>query len=224
MKRILLAIPTMRYIEAETFKSLWNLEVPNGYELELKIFNNCDDISQTRNLIAELAKNYDYLLSVDSDIIVPKFALKNMIAANRDIISGLYIQRIPNTHTLEVYMNTPGEGCENIPYRLIKDRGIVEIAACGMGIALINCEVFRKLDYPYFHYHSSINIENTISEDVYFCQKATKAGFKIWADTSIKCKHIGQKYFIVDDEKQERYKEIGENISLPSDQDRKSVV
>jgi FkbM family methyltransferase len=215
-KRILLAIPTNKNIEAETYRSLWNLEVPEGYELDFQYFYGYQ-VDQIRNLIAEWAKGYDYLLSIDSDIVVPPFALKNMLAANKDIISGLYIQRIPNTHTLEVYMNTPGGGCDNIPYRLIKDRGIVEIAACGMGIALIKGDVFRKLDYPHFYYQSSLTMEGTVSEDVYFCQKARKAGFKIWADSSIKCRHIGQKDFIVEDEKQERYKEIGENVSLPAD-------
>ncbi len=33
MKKILIAIPTARYIEAETFKSIYDLEVPEGYDL-----------------------------------------------------------------------------------------------------------------------------------------------------------------------------------------------
>lgn len=216
VKRILVAIPTNKNIEAETYKSLWDLEVPEGYELDFQYFYGYQ-VDQIRNLIAEWGKGYDYVLSVDSDIVVPKFALKNMLAANKDIISGLYIQRIPNTHTLEIYGLTQGGGCSNIPYHLVRNRGIVEIAACGMGICLINSRVLRSLDYPHFFYQSALKHDDTVSEDVYFCQKARKAGFKVWADTSIQCRHIGQKDFIVEDEKLERYRDIGENVRLPQD-------
>ena len=197
-KKILVAIPTNKYIEPETFKSLWDLEVPEGYELDFQYFYGYQ-IDQIRNLIADWAKRYDYLLSVDSDIIVPKDALVKMIRANKDIISGLYIQRIPNTHTLEVYMNTPAGGCTNIPYALLKGKGVVEIAACGMGCALIKSEVFRQLNYPHFVYSSALDHKNTVSEDVYFCTQARQAGFRVWADCSIKCDHKGATYFKIDD-------------------------
>jgi FkbM family methyltransferase len=199
-KKILIGIPTNKYIEPETFKSIWDLTVPEGYELDFQYFFGYQ-IDQIRNLIADWAKRYDYLFSVDSDIVLPKDTLVKMLAADKDIISGLYIQRIPNTHTLEVYMDTPNGGCTNIPYELIKDRPVVEIAACGMGCALIKGDVFRKLDYPHFVYKSAINHNDTISEDVYFCMKARQAGFKVWADSSIMCDHKGSTYFKVENKK-----------------------
>lgn len=196
-KRILIAIPTSKYIEPETFKSLYDLDIPEGYETEFQFFYGYS-ISQIRNLIAEWAKHYDYLFSVDSDIVLPKNTLRNFIAADKDIISGLYIQRIPNTHTLEIYMDTPNGGCTNMPYELIKNRGIVEIAGCGFGCVLIKSEVFRTIPYPHFEYHSAINHRDTISEDIDFAIKARKHGFKLWADSSIHCEHIGNTKFIVD--------------------------
>lgn len=196
LKTILVAIPTNKYIEVETFKSLWDLEVPDGYKLDFQYFYGYQ-IDQIRNLIATWANRYDYLLSVDSDIVLPNDALTKMIAADKDIISGLYIQRIPGTHTLEVYMDIPNGGCTNIPYSLIKDKGIVEIAACGMGCVLIKGDVFRKLEYPHFYYKSAIDHKNSVSEDVYFCFKARQNGFKVWADESILCKHIGNTTYVV---------------------------
>jgi FkbM family methyltransferase len=139
------------------------------------------------------------LFSVDSDIVLPDDTLVKMLAANKDIVSGLYIQRIPDTHTLEVYADLPGGGCTNIPYKMIKDTGVVEIAACGMGCALINSEVFRKMKYPHFFYKSALTMQETVSEDVYFCLKARDHGFKIWADSSIQCDHKGSTYFKVEE-------------------------
>lgn len=211
-KKILVGIPTNKYIEPETFKSIWDLTIPEGYELEFQYFYGYQ-IDQIRNLIADWAKRYDYLFSVDSDIVLPKDTLVKMLAADKDIISGLYIQRIPDRHTLEVYMDNNG-GCVNIPYKLIKDRPVVEIAACGMGCALIKGDVFRKLEYPHFVYKSAINHKDTVSEDVYFCLKARQAGFKVWADPSIMCDHKGSTYFKVESEKQKTHLEQVADMDL----------
>jgi FkbM family methyltransferase len=190
IKNILVAVPTNKYIEPDTFKSIFDLKVPDEYKLDFQYFYGYQ-IDQIRNLIAEWAKNYDYLLSVDSDIVMPNDTLEKLLAADKDIISGLYIQRIPGTQTLELYMDTPNGGCTNIPYELLKDRGVIEIAACGMGCALIKSEVFRSMQYPHFFYKSALNHKDTVSEDVYFCLKARKLGFKVWADPEITCDHIG---------------------------------
>jgi FkbM family methyltransferase len=216
MKRILVAIPVQEYIEVQTFKSLWDLAVPEGYELDLRI-EKSDSISQIRNLSAEWAKRYDYMLSVDSDIVLPKDALVKMLAADKDIISGLYIQRIPGTQTVEVYMNTPNGGCTNIPYSLLENRGVVEIAACGMGCALIKGDIFRKMEYPHFFYKEALDHRNTVSEDVYFCTKARNNGFKVWADTSIKCDHLGATTFSLDTQAEQNIEKVAAQDLLPKE-------
>lgn len=189
-KKILIGVPTNKYVETATMKSIYDLTIPDGYETELQFFYGYQ-IDQIRNLIADWAKNYDYLLSVDSDIVLPKDALVKMLAADKDIISGLYIQRIPNTHTLEIYRNG-----KNVPIEQLGS-GIVEIDGCGFGCCLIKGRVFRDLVYPHFVYKSAINHINTVSEDVYFCSKAKARGFKVWADTSIQCDHVGTSVFRV---------------------------
>ncbi len=194
VKKILIAIPTAKYIEPETFKSIYDLDVPEGYETDFQFFYGYQ-VDQIRNLSAEWAKSYDYMLSVDSDIILPKDTLTKMLAADKDIITGLYIQRIPNTHTVEVYMVTPNGGMTNIPYELLKDKGVVEVAGCGFGVCLVKGEVFRKMEYPHFYYQSALNHSATVSEDVYFCKKARDIGFKVWADTTIICDHKGTHYY-----------------------------
>lgn len=195
-KKILIAVPTNRNIEVETFKSIYDLEIPEGYETEFQYFFGYQ-IDQIRNLMAEWGKHYDYLFNVDSDIVLPKDTLTKMLQANKDIISGLYIQRVPDTHTLEIYMTTPNGGLDNVPLEEIEHQRIIEIGACGFGCVLIKGDVLRKMEYPHFHYQSSLNFQDTVSEDVYFCMKAKECGFSIWADTTIRCEHIGQTKYLV---------------------------
>ena len=218
-KTILIAIPTNRNIEAATFKSIYDLKVPKGYKTEFQFFYGYQ-VDQVRNLIAEWGKHHDYLFCVDSDIVLPDDALLKMVGWDVDVVSGLYIQRIPNSHTLEIYEQNESGGVSNIPWESIKLRiGLKEIAACGFGCVLIKSHVLRGMEYPHFVYKSAINHANTFSEDVYFCQKAREAGFKIWADTTILCEHVGSYSFKVQDEKPKAVIEyIRDEDRLPREQ------
>ena len=215
VKTILVAIPTAKYIEPDTFKSLWDLQVPEGYKLEFQYFYGYN-ISQIRNLIAEWAKRYDYLLSVDSDIVLPKDTLTKMLAADKDIISGLYIQRKPGQQILEVYMSTIGGGCANIPYSKLENLGLVEIEACGMGAALIKGEVFRKMTYPHFFYKEALTMQETVSEDVFFCKKAKETGLTVWCDPTIKCDHIGSTVFSLETQAEKNINAVYGQDLLPT--------
>lgn len=192
MKTILIAVPTNKYIEPETMKSIYDLIVPAGYKTEFQFFYGYQ-IDQIRNLIADWAKRYDYLFSVDSDVSFPPDTLAKLLAHDKDVVSGLYIQRKPGQHILELYR----EG-RNIPYNDIKGLGLVEVDGCGFGCVLVNSNIIRKMEYPHFLYRSAIDHRNTLSEDVYFCIKAKSLGAKIYADTSVQCEHIGSTKFIVD--------------------------
>jgi FkbM family methyltransferase len=191
-KTILIGIPTAKYIESETFKSIYDMIVPDGYEVDFQCFYGYN-IDQVRNLIASWAERYDYLFSVDSDIAFEKDTLVKMLQHDKDMVTGLYIQRKPGQHILELYR--AGQG--NIPYEDIYGKGLVEVDGCGFGCVLVKSEVIRAIGYPQFVYKSALNHNDTISEDVYFCTKAREKGFKIYADTSIICRHIGATQFLV---------------------------
>jgi FkbM family methyltransferase len=199
-KRILIGIPTAKHIEVDTFKSIYDLIIPEGYTATFQYFYGYN-IDQVRNLIAHWVINtpFDYLFSVDSDIAFPPDTLVKLLAHDRDAVSGLYIQRKPGQHIVEVYEDNGQGGAVNIDYARLKNRGLVEITGAGFGCILIKRAVFETIGYPQFKYHSAIDHANTISEDVFFCRRARECGFKIWADTSIKCRHIGLGEFVIDD-------------------------
>ncbi len=197
-KKILIAIPTARNIEVETFKAIYDLEIPEGYQTTFQYFYGYN-IDQIRNLIADwVVKGFDYLFSVDSDIAFDPDTLKKLLAHDKDIVSGLYIQRKLGQHILEIYEDNQYGGVSNIGYSKIKGRGLVPIAGCGFGCVLVKSKVMRDIGYPQFRYHSALDHRNTVSEDVDFCKKARNRGFEIFADTTILCRHIGQTTFLID--------------------------
>ena len=221
-KKILIAIPTARNIEVETFKAIYDLEIPQGYQTTFQYFYGYN-IDQVRNLIADwVVKGFDYLFSVDSDIAFPPNTLKKLLSHDRDVVSGLYIQRKPGQHILEIYEANDHGGVSNIPYGKLKGRNLVEVQGCGFGCVLVKAEVLKTIGYPQFKYKSALDHNHTISEDVDFCKKALAKGFRIWADATIKCRHIGQGVFEVNenlpmiiDDKQTRLRELGQQRLIP---------
>ena len=198
-KRILIAIPTNKNIEAVTFKSIYDLVVPDGYETTFQFFWGYQ-VDQVRNLIAHWTINgaYDYLFAVDSDISFPPDTLAKLLSHDKDLVCGVYIQRIPGTHTIEVMRRNNRGGITHVDWADIKDQGLVPIDGCGFGCALIKAEMLHTMEYPQFLYKSAIDHANTISEDVYFCMKAAEKGYKLWCDTSVICEHTGAWTFRVD--------------------------
>lgn len=194
-KKILVAIPTARYIEPETFKSIYDQVTPGGATIDFQYFYGYN-VDQVRNLIAHYAmeNNYDYLMCVDHDIAFDSTTIARLYAHQQDIVGGIYRQRRPS-QVLEVF------NMVYQPYyskKVFPEKGLFEVGAIGLGCALIKVDVLRKIGYPQFDYHRAIKIEDTISEDVDFCQKSRKAGYRIFIDPEILCEHHGQTVYRVD--------------------------
>ena len=198
VKKILIAIPTNRNIEAQTFKSIYDLYRPGGFEVVFQYFWGYQ-VDQVRNLIVDwsLRNGFDYLFCVDSDIAFPPDTLLRLLSYDKDIVSGVYIQRIPGTHTIEIMRKNQWGGVSHVNWDDIKGQGLVPIDGCGFGCVLIKAEVLKAIPYPQFLYHSAIDHANTVSEDVHFCNQARDRGFTLWCDTGILCDHIGSTAFKV---------------------------
>lgn len=195
LKKILIAIPTAKHIEVDTFKAIYDLELPEGYVADFQYFYGYR-IDQIRNLIADwmVKGEWDYLFSVDSDIAFPPHTLKRLISHNRDMVTGVYRQRKPDQHIIEVYTGTG----HNVPWSALQEAGdLVEVGGCGFGCVLVKRHVFQNVPYPHFEYHVALDHQNTVSEDVDFCRKVTDRGMTIWCDTTIQCDHIGHYNFRV---------------------------
>lgn len=192
MKKILIAIPSYKYVEVETFKSVFDLKVPDGYITELKIIEG-NQIDTLRNKIGNMALDYDYVFCIDSDIVLPVNALEVLLSMNVGIASGIYRQR-KEEQILEVYRYGQ-TGMYNAPPNEVGP--LTQVAACGFGCVLVKSDVFREIKEPYFEYHYALDHKNTISEDVDFCMKASKHGYNTYVTTNVICDHIGGKTFRV---------------------------
>lgn len=94
---------------------------------------------------------------------------------------------MPTGPTAQIYKEN---GERELIWTMPESTGLQEIGSVGMGVMLIKKRVFAKLSEPWFETPWRHDKRGYIGEDVYFCNKARDAGFKIWIDHDVS-KEIG---------------------------------
>ena len=191
---VLIAVPTARYIEADTFKSIYRLIIPEGVTTHLEFFYGYN-IAQIRNLISNFAiiNNFDYVLNIDSDIVVPPNALVELLKQDKDIIGGAYLQRINGQRNLEAYEWTPDmKSSKRCSLERMSEKNPIEMSSVGFGCTLVSTKCLKDVGYPQFEYINALDHNQTVSEDTIFCIKAKNKGYITFLLPTIQCGHIGQ--------------------------------
>lgn len=142
-------------------------------------------IDRMRNVTAKLAleAEFDYLMFVDDDVVIPMDAFDKLLAADKDIVAGWTIIRGWPYENMFFKFDEK----HNLPN--VKDvkrnSGILDVDAIGFSCALIKVDLLRKIPPPWFVTGPS----NT--EDIYFCLKARQyvKDCTIAVDTSIETAH-----------------------------------
>ena len=192
MSRILnISIPTKGITDPAFAVALRLLEVPADQFSVTYVAGA--DVAVARNLLAEKNKDItDYILMIDDDVLPPMNAIVKLMSHNVDIVSGLYFAK-QEPHFPQIFKKNK----DSERYDCVEDYkrdSLIEVDACGGGLLLIKSDVFKKLTQPYFQYIPKGEETPRKGEDFFFCEKVKEAGFKIFCDTSVICKHIGTKY------------------------------
>lgn len=191
--KLLIAVPTFETISPGTFKSIYGL-TNHGHAIDFDFVKGYD-CARARNEIAREAidGSYDFVLMVDSDIILPSDALVLLTNPLVDVCLGAYPRKRTMTGQTELFLPGYDDFTDenNISMHEIKACGLprVEVKGGGLGCALIGVNVLRAIEFPWFRY---VVYENgaVLSEDLDFCCKAGERGFRIFADTRVRCGHI----------------------------------
>ena len=190
--KILIAVLTFETIKPECFKSIYGLTNPKGFNLYFDYVKGYD-CARARNEIAKLALNYnfDYVLMIDSDVSVPKDALVKLLECETDIALGGYYKKRTKTDETVIFDFGKDFNNQNMIYAktLMEANDPFEIKGGGLGISLVNVNVFKKIAYPYFKYVIYDN-DSVLSEDLYFCSEARKYGMNIKCNPKVKGNHI----------------------------------
>lgn len=195
--KILIAVPCQEMVNVNFVTSLMHLERPPQSSV---VFTQSSILPQSRDTLASIAitNGFTHILFIDSDMTFPSDALNRLYNRNVDIVTGLCFARKGN-HNPCIYKRinyeNPVKGVENGNIDVEEDiyRDFFEVKACGMAFCLIKTDVLIKIssenDGSLFQYIASFG------EDLSFCIRALKAGYKIYCDTTFPIGHIGEHQF-----------------------------
>lgn len=151
------------------------------------------DISAVRNGIVRsaLEQGNTHILMMDTDQTYPRDTLVKLLShvpQGRQIITAKVHRRYQPFEPILLRGNGPDEYA-SVPPDVWRKGDTIEIDACGGACILIDVNVFLDMAPPWYEFGTSPK-GNPIGEDINFCYKARRAGFRIWADTSIQVGHL----------------------------------
>lgn len=148
-----------------------------------------EKIVSGRNFIRDYAlkNDYDYLMFVDSDVMLPKNAVVFLHSTKADVVSGVYLNAFElggKKVIAPVLFKDLGNGeCQLYTYEGVAGGEIVDIGAAGLGCSLISRKVLEKVPFR------SFNNFDSGGEDMAFYVDARAKGFKTVANLAVKCVH-----------------------------------
>jgi len=184
--KIGIGIATTGSIKTKTFASIVKLIKNDPQNTYIIAWEGCNVHQSRINIIKEALKyNCSHVLFVDNDMVFGSNALERLLLRDKDIIGvNAMMRSLPSKSTVKVH-NEKGEKIYNTSDDLF------ECQAVGTGFLLIKLSVFDKLPKPWFFYEHDENGDMKTGSDMWFCNKAKEAGFKIWCDPTIKIGHLG---------------------------------
>lgn len=182
--KLVIGIPTLGNVHWQFASSLMALQLLPDTRVIWMVRSMIDT---ARNQIVKDAlkdESYTHLLMIDDDMTFdPDFAIK-LIERNVDVISGLAFKRRPEYTPCVFNKEKDGKYYPTLPNEF------QEVDIVGTGGILINTEVLKKLEYPWFEtYYDENKVHWSVDFD--FCMKAKKAGYKIYVEPNAEMGHIG---------------------------------
>lgn len=164
-------------------------------KIEVNLYTSMGTLifDQRNNMVqSALDDGCTHILFIDADMRFPKNSLIRLIGHSKAIVGVNATTRSepvkPTAKTLEVKD-------DHVVWHPVfsKDKkGIEVVDGIGCGVMLIDMEVIKGIEKPYF-YFEQLPGDKILGEDIYFCIKASDAGYKTYVDHELsqEIKHIG---------------------------------
>jgi len=139
-------------------------------------FRDLFSIAETRNYYLGLAKDYDYLLHIDGDVLPPEDGLDKLLAEKKDHIGGIAYSDRPDKHKGWYVDPRPTE-------EQLQAGSVYECAIIGGCFCL---ESNRVINIPYI----LPDLQPVASDAIPRCLDIVKAGFKNYCHAGVICQHL----------------------------------
>lgn len=178
-RRLLIVVPTEEKAE-QGLPCLDGLVVPGGIEHRVhSIYGMAVADAYNEAGMMALQERVDWLLTVEDDTFPPVDGLTALLAREMDLVGGWYPKRSAVRQGTPIVLGDEGRTTLDDP-----DGSLVEVFTLPMGFTLIRRAVLERVPYPWFV------TTPQLSQDSFFSQRAREAGYKLWCDTGVRCRHV----------------------------------
>lgn len=139
----------------------------------------------------------DHLLWIDGDQVFPANSLDRLLSVGQPFVGCNYARRVEPVAPTALKART--ESGDELLWTTLEDAkaGVVEeVIGIGFGLCLISRAVFEAAEKPWFAMVTDRN-GDIHGEDHFFCDRARRAGFKIFVDHALSWQigHVGDKVY-----------------------------
>lgn len=194
--KLLLAIPTLESVPVEFLDSLVHLVEhlkDEGTDFAVRLESNTLVYFAREELVRyALVHRFTHVLWLDSDMVFTPEIAEDLMFSGKKIVTGIAHSRRPPFSSCiftEIY---PGVQKWKGEY----PKSTFEIAACGMACCLMTTDVLSAV-----HDKFGMAFQPTpeYGEDVAFCWRASRLGYKIYAEPGVRVGHVGRRVIYPED-------------------------
>ena len=199
--KLLIGIPSIDYMHSEFVKSLTALVMhlkDTGVSFDVCIESG-SLVYLARNRIACKAINegYDKVLWLDSDMVFTPEIFEDLSFSGKKFVTGIAHSRRPGYSSC-VFRNLDINNLQR--WEGEYPHNTFEIDGCGFAAVLIDTEVLKAVQVENFTCFLPMR---EYGEDLAFCIRAKKAGYKIYAEPGVRLGHVG--HIVIYPEERERW-------------------
>lgn len=186
---------TVHALYAYSLAQLTSKLTRNG--VEFRLFFEGGSIlpdQRTRLVNQALTAGADQILFLDSDMRFPASIYDRLNSHNKDIVACNY-----STRTAP-YRSVAFTTRNNFVDKLNNTTGLNKVAAVGMGIMLIDANIFKTISTPWFVFTWQRSEQTYVGEDIFFCNSVADHGYEVYVDSDLskECSHLGTTEFRMD--------------------------
>lgn len=154
--------------------------------------NSRNALSNAQNYARQRAIDggYDYLFSVESDVLVPKDILKKLLSFDKQVVGAVYFLKNKHLETPCIFFtDVKPNGMRGTRLMHPREapgflgRGLQRVHGAGMGCTLLRRDVFSR-----FMFWTDERFDNKHS-DVYYYMELENAGIPVFVDTNTIVEH-----------------------------------
>lgn len=197
--RSLIAIPCQDKVDTAFVNSLLKAKT-DGAEI---LFAANSLIYAARDELARKALDFDALMFIDSDMVIPKTAIERALSKVDElgVVTGLcFRRREPYLPALWQILD-PANMAKTRIYENYPEDKTFKVAACGMAFCAIRTDLLRK---TFERFKTCFYPVEGLGEDLSFCARLGELGQGIWCDPFLKIGHLTQT--VIDERVYKAYK------------------